>query len=147
MEEERQKGWFARNWGWVLGGGCLTLIVLVVLGIGATVFGVAKAIGESEPYVYAFEKATQNEAVKDALGEPIDTGIIGSNTAYNYNNGETSVEMTIPLSGSSNNGLIYVTGVKENEEWVYTKLYVDVDNDDEDINLLEEDVEFEEDDL
>lgn len=141
MEETRRKSWFGRNWGWVLGGGCLTIIVLAVFGVGAAIFGISKAIGESEPYTHAYEMAIQNEAVIEALGAPIETGVVGSNTNYVYNNGEKRVEMTIPIKGASNSALIYVEGVKENDEWTYNKLYVDVENDDVDINLLEEDLE------
>ena len=43
MEEVKQKSWFGRNWVWVVPlGGCLTIIALFVLGIGALVFGVSK---------------------------------------------------------------------------------------------------------
>ncbi len=141
MEETRRKSWFGRNWGWVLGGGCLTIIILVIFGVGAAIFGISKAIGESEPYTHAYEMAIQNEAVIEALGEPIETGFSGSNTNYSYKNGETSVEMTIPINGASNSALIHVEGTKENDVWTYNKLYVDVENDDVDINLLEEDLE------
>ena len=40
MEEIKQKSWFSQNWIWVVPvGGCLTLIVLAVFGLGAA-FGV-----------------------------------------------------------------------------------------------------------
>ena len=143
MEEVRQKSWMSRNWGWLLGGGCLLSIIIVVLVIGGAIWGVTKAVSESVPHTHAFEKAVQNEAVKAALGEPIETGLIGSNTKYSYNNGETNVDMTIPLNGSINNGFIYLIGTKVNDEWTYSKLYVDVNNSDEDINLLEDVIEIE----
>lgn len=141
MEEGRQKSWFSRNWGWVLGGGCLVTIIIGVLFIGATVWGVFKAVGESEPYMYAYEKAIQNEVVKEALGTPIEKGFVGSNTEYSYKDNKATVVMTIPINGTLNNGLIYLEGIKENDVWKYTTLYVDVNNVDEDIELLEEVIE------
>lgn len=144
MEEVRQKSWMSRNWGWLLGGGCLLSTIIIVLVVSGAIWGISKTIGESEPYMYAYEKALQNEDVKAALGEPIETGIMGSNTKYNYSNGETNVSMTIPLEGSINKGFVYVVGSKVDGIWEYTKLYVDVNNDDKDINLLEERVELEE---
>jgi len=144
MEEIRQKSWFTRNWGWVLGGGCLVSIILVVVLIGGAIFGIAKAVGESEPYTYAYDLAIQNEAVKTALGEPIENGVLGSNTHYNYSNGETNVEMTIPISGPENSALIYVVGTKINDEWTYSKLSVDINNEDKSINLLYDSIEVEE---
>lgn len=144
MEEIRQKSWFSRNWGWVLGGGCLVSIILVIVIIGGAIWGVTKAVGESEPYVNAYNLATQNDAIKTALGEPIEDSFVGSNTHYNYSNGKTSVEMTIPISGPENSAVIYVVGTKINDEWTYSKLYVDINNEDNNINLLDEGVEEEE---
>ena len=144
MEEVRQKSWMSRNWGWLLGGGCLLSIVIVVLVIGGAIWGISKTVTESEPHIYAFEKALQNEDVKAALGEPIETGIIGSNTKFSVNNGETRVDMIIPLNGTINKGFINVAGIKVDGEWTYSKLYVDVTNDDVDINLLEDTIEEEE---
>ena len=138
MEEVKQKSWMSRNWGWLLGGGCLLAIIIVALVIGGAIWGISKSIGESEPYTHAYEIAIQNEDVKTALGEPIETSFVGSNTKYNYSNGETKIEMTIPLKGSKNDGFIHVLGTKVDGIWDYSKLYVDVTNDDEDINLLEE---------
>lgn len=138
MEEVKQKSWFGRNWPWVLPvGGCLTIIVLFVLGVGAAVFGVSKMVTGSEPYEYAYEKAIQNEAVIQALGNPIEKGFVGSNSNYSYKNGEGRVSLTIPINGPLNDAFIYVEGVKEDDEWTYTKLYVDIKNDDNDVNLLE----------
>ncbi|MEP5338932.1 MAG: cytochrome c oxidase assembly factor Coa1 family protein [Algibacter sp.] len=142
MEEAKQKSWFGRNWPWVLPvGGCLTLIILFVIGIGAAVFGITKAVSGSEPYEYAYEKAIQNEYVIEALGTPIEKGFVGSNSSYSLNNGESRVSLTIPINGSLNDAFIYVEGIKENDEWVYTKLYVDIKNDDNDVNLLDTDIE------
>jgi len=43
MEEVRQKSWFAKNWGWVLGGGCLSIIIIGVLVIGGIIYKVSAA--------------------------------------------------------------------------------------------------------
>jgi len=38
-EHTQQKNWFVRNWLWVVPvGGCLTIILLFVLGVGAIFF-------------------------------------------------------------------------------------------------------------
>jgi hypothetical protein len=52
--------------------------------------------------------------------------------------------MTIPISGPENSAVIYVVGTKINDEWTYSKLYVDINNEDNNINLLDEAVEEEE---
>ncbi len=142
MNEIKQKSWFGRNWPWVLPvGGCLTVIVLFIAGVGAAIFGVTKAISGSKPYEYAYEKATTHHAVIEALGTPIEKGFMNSKSNYSYNNGETTISLTIPIKGSRNSALIYVEGTKDGDDWQYSKLFVDIDNNDiSDVDLLKEDL-------
>ena len=98
MEEQRQKSWFARNWGWVLGGGCLTFIIIVVVAVGGLIYKVSDTIKESEPYKYACAEAIKNEKVIEYLGTPIETNGMG-NTSYQYSNGTTTAALTIPIKG------------------------------------------------
>jgi len=136
MEEYKQKSWFARNWGWILGGGCLSLIVIVALGIGGLVYKVTDSIQESEVYTHAFAKTVENESVIEFLGSPIETNGMGS-TSYNYKNGRTKAELTIPIKGPKDEGSIIVDAEKINDEWAYNELYVKIDGETETINLLE----------
>jgi hypothetical protein len=72
MEEIKRKGWFQRNWMWVLPvGGCLTLMLFVVLIAGTVIFGISKMFSNSTPYGYAFEEASINSEVIAILGTPI----------------------------------------------------------------------------
>jgi len=51
MEVQQKKSWWGRNWPWVLPvGGCLTVILLLVFGVGAIFFGVTNALKNSTPY-------------------------------------------------------------------------------------------------
>ncbi|MFP4844760.1 cytochrome c oxidase assembly factor Coa1 family protein [Winogradskyella sp. PE311] len=136
MEDYKEKSWFARNWGWVLGGGCLSIILIVVLAVGGIIYKVADAVAESEPYTYALAKTMENEKVIDFLGEPIETNGIG-NTSFNYKNGTSTAELTIPIKGPKDEGSIIVNAEKINDEWAYNLLYVKIDGETERINLLE----------
>ncbi|WP_179343218.1 cytochrome c oxidase assembly factor Coa1 family protein [Winogradskyella ursingii] len=136
MEEQKQKSWFARNWGWVLGGGCLTVIVIVGLAIGGLIYKVSDSIKESEPYQHALAKTIENEKVIAFLGSPIETNGMG-NTSYNYKNGTTTAELTIPIKGPKDEGSIVVDAEKINDEWAYRVLYVKIDGETETINLLD----------
>mgnify|MGYP003672504363 CR=1 FL=1 len=78
MEENKQKSWFSRNWGWVLGGGCLSIIVIVALAIGGLIYKVTDAVKESEPYTHAYAKTIENEKVIEFLGTPIETNGMGN---------------------------------------------------------------------
>lgn len=140
MEEQRQKSWFARNWGWVLGGGCLSLIVIIGLVIGGIVFKVVDAVKESEPYTHALSQTIENEAVIKFLGTPIETNGMG-NTSYNYSNGTTTAQLTIPIKGPKDEGSIVVDAEKINDEWAYNLLYVKIDGETETIDLLEKTIE------
>lgn len=140
MEDVQQKSWFSRNWGWVLGGGCLTLIIIVVAVIGGVIYKVADSIKESEPYTYAYEAAIENEKVIAYLGIPIETDGIG-NTNYKYSNGNTTASLTIPISGPKGKGKIVVVGNKVDSEWQYEELYVLIKNTQTKINLLDKSLE------
>ncbi|RZN84682.1 MAG: hypothetical protein EVB11_01120 [Winogradskyella sp.] len=136
METVKQKSWFSRNWGWVLGGGCLTIIIVVVLGIGGIIYKVSDAVTNSEPYTYALTKAIENKKVINFLGEPIETNGMGS-TNYNYKNGTTTTSLTIPIRGPKDEGSIVVNAEKISDEWSYHDLYVKIDGETEAIDLKE----------
>ena len=135
--EEQQKSWFGRNWPWVVPlGGCLTVILLFVFGVGAVIFGVSEAITGSEPYEYAVEQASTNELVIDALGNPVETNGI-MNGSFKFENDKGTADFYVPLKGPKGEGKVYVVGTKENGEWAFTELYVLTTEPEEHINLLD----------
>jgi len=136
MENYKQKSWFSRNWGWVLGGGCLTLIIVVAIIIGGLIYKVTDTVRESEPYTHAYAEAIKNEKVIEFLGEPIETNGIG-NTNYRYSNGTTTASLTIPIKGPKDEGNIVVDAEKINDEWAYYILHVKIDGETEVVNLLD----------
>lgn len=136
MSEVQRKSWFARNWGWVLGGGCLTIIIIGILVVVGVVATVSNSITGSEPYTYAYEKAIDNNFVKQYIGEPIETNGIGS-TDYNFSNGVSTTNLNIPIKGPKAEGVIVVDAEKIDDEWVYKQLYFLGDTETEIINLLD----------
>lgn len=141
MEEQQHKSWFKRNWKWAVPvGGCLTLIILGVLGIFSLIFGVTKMFTSSEPYEYAMEHAKNNPEVINILGAPIESdGIINGNISLRNNDGEA--DFSIPIKGSSGEGNIIVVAEKKDGTWFYEKLYVQIKSNQEQINLLEKELE------
>lgn len=144
MDEIRQKSWFSRHWGWLLGGGCLSIIIIGVIAIAGIVYKVSDTITGSEPYVHAFSKATENEQVIAFLGEPIETNGMG-NTSYSYKNGSKTASLKIPIKGPNDEGIIIVEAEKINNEWAYNTLYIKIDGENEIIYLGNSDLEVEED--
>ena len=142
MEDVKQKSWFGRNWPWVLPvGGCLTIILLFVFGVGAIFFGVSKAITSSAPYEYAVEQASNHPEVIAALGENIETnGIMQGNISLENSDGGR-VDISIPIKGSKGKGSVVVKGEKTEGTWYYESLYVIIKETQESINLLEKALE------
>jgi len=138
---EKQKSWFGRNWLWfVPTAGCLTIIVLGALGIGALIFGVTKMLSDSAPATYAFEQTIKNEKVIFLLGEPIvKKGISSGNISFSNNDGEA--DLKIPISGSKAKGVIVVKATKTDGVWSYESLYVYIKETREKINLLAKSLE------
>jgi hypothetical protein len=142
MEDVKQKSWFGRNWPWVLPvGGCLTIILLFVFGVGAVIFGVSNAITSSAPYEYAVEQASHHPDVIAALGENIETdGIMQGNISLENSDGGR-VDISIPIKGSKGKGSVTVKGEKVDGTWHYESLYVIIKETQESINLLEKTLE------
>ncbi len=141
MEGVRQKSWFGRNWPWIIPvGGCLTVILLFVLGIGTVFFGVSKMFTSSTPYEYAMQSAKNNSNVIAILGEPIDAdGIISGNISLNNDDGKA--DFKIPIKGPKGKARIVVIGTKTYGEWAYEALYVLIKETREEINLLDKSLE------
>lgn len=141
MEEQQQKSWFKRNWLWFVPTvGCLTLIVLFFLGIGALIFGVTEMISESSPAKHALEKASKNQIVIEQLGTPIEkTGIVSGEINFSNNGGDANI--SIPVKGSNGKGMIRVVAEKVDGEWYYEKLYVIIKETNQKVNLIDKSLE------
>lgn len=133
---EKQKSWFGRNWMWFVPTmGCLTLIILGVLGLGTLFFGVTKLLADSTPSKYAIELASKNEKVISLLGNEIEKdGIISGKVSFT--NGDGVANLTIPISGTKGTGIIKVIATKTDGVWEYETLFVQIKSTLEKINLL-----------
>jgi len=140
-EHIQQKSWFRRNWMWIVPvGGCLTIILLFVFGVGAAVFGLSKIFKESVPYEYALEKASKNPTVIKFLGNDIESnGIMQGNISFKNDTGKANI--TIPIKGSKGKGSVTIIGTKIDDEWTYEKLFVTIKETNEQINLLDKTLE------
>lgn len=141
MAHQEQKSWFSRNWLWFIPvSGCLGIILLFIVGIGAAFFGVSNLLNNVAPIEYGIEKATENKKVINLLGEPIEkTGIPNGNISLTNDDG--TVEFSVPIKGSKEEGFLIIKGIKTNGEWTYEELYVRIKSTQEKINLLEKALE------
>ncbi len=136
-----QKSWFGRNWIWALPvGGCLTVILIIIFGIGALFFGVSKILKDSTPVEYAIERAENNAEVKQILGHNIEIdGMFNGNLSLNNDDG--TVDMSIPIKGEKEYGKLIIKGEKYDGEWTYEDLYIIIKDSHEKINLLDKTLE------
>jgi hypothetical protein len=137
MSEHQRKSWFGRNWLWFVPlTGCMSIIVLFVLGIGAAFFGVSKMLTESEPVEYAIALANKNEAVAKYLGTPVTKdGLPQGNISYSNDDGK--IDVKIPVNGSKDEGYLIVKGIKNDGIWIYEEIYILIKENQQVINLLE----------
>jgi hypothetical protein len=135
MNPPEQKGWFGRNWKWFIPTGCLSIILVAVIGVGAVVYIAFSAIKSSDIYQQSLGKAKLNAAVVSALGEPIEAGWqLSGNISVNGHSGNADVK--IPVSGPKKSGAIYATAVKKEGKWQFSVLEVEIKGETRRINLL-----------
>lgn len=68
---EPRRGWWRRNWLWVVPSGCLLMLLLLVLCCAGIFGGLLYTMKSSEPYQMALEQVRTNPKVIESLGEPI----------------------------------------------------------------------------
>ena len=131
------RGWWSRNWKWVVAIGCLTPLLLM----GACVAGIAwlavGAIRSSEPYTTALDRARTNPEVAERLGTPIEPKWwVTGNVSVDDNSGTASFK--IPIRGPKGEGVIDVSASQSGgDNWTYNRMEVETSSGSR-INLLEE---------
>lgn len=138
---EKNKSWFKRNWFWAVPGcGCVSIILLILFGVGATFFGITSFFKNSSPYEDALIQVRNNPKIVVELGDSIETKwMMNGSISLNNNNG--SADYNITLEGSKGEGTLFVVAEKFDGEWVYEDLYVIIKETQEKINLLDQSLE------
>jgi Cytochrome oxidase complex assembly protein 1 len=123
-----------RTWVVVLSivGAVVLLFVLFVAGL-VTFF--ALSVKSSEPYQHAQGVAIHDARVEAALGTPVVTKWYVSGS-FNMSGSSGNADFEIPVSGSRNNGTLYVAGKKSAGHWSYQRLELAVEGQETRIDLL-----------
>lgn len=113
----------------IIGCGCLGLILIGVAVGGLIFWGAGKALKSNAPYTDSIAAVQSNPAAAAALGSPIKPGFFPSGS-ININNGEGTVDFTIPVSGPEAKGSIRVVGAKPagSETWIYETWQLEVED-------------------
>jgi len=134
--QPRKKGWWGRNWKWVVPVGCLGIVALAlafVFGLVFLIFGIMKS---SDAYKEAVAQVTTHEVVQDRLGAPIEAGLIVTGN-INVNGPSGQASLAIPISGPKGKGRLYVEATKSAGQWRFATLMAEIRETGERIDLLE----------
>ncbi len=135
---KRDESWLARNWKWAVpGGGCLVLIVGLLLFVGTLYFGVTSLLKNSTAYEESLKRANANQQVVEIFGQPIEVDSVGGNV--NSTVGSKNANLKIWIKGPKADGKIIVDGTASGNVWTYQKMEVSVEGKNKIINLLAQD--------
>ena len=107
------QGWWAQNWKWFVPTvgcvGCLLPLVLFGGCIAALFTGISGAMKNSPIYTEALSRANANPAVAQEMGTPLTPkGMVQG--SINTNNGVTTADIRIPVTGPKKSGVIHAAG-------------------------------------
>lgn len=134
LPNNRSTTWWQRNWKWFVPaclGGLVLFAGFIVL-IVTIVFGMMKS---SDAYKQALAEARTNPYVQEALGSPIEDGILVMGN-INVNGSSGHADLAIPVSGPDGDGTIYVVASKSAGQWAILRLVVDIKATNERIDLM-----------
>jgi len=138
MEETiHRQSWWKRNWKWALPtGGCLGIIVLIIVFAGTLFFGITSLMEDSDAYTQAMSRAAENQELIALIGEPIEQeGIIGG--SINNSNGFKEARLTIPIKGPNGEATVRVIGSGVGDNWTYSIMDAYIEDGRVIINLLD----------
>ena len=133
--DKQPKNWWQRNWKWALPSGCLTIIVLFAACITGFVFLVFGVMKSSDVYKEAMAKVQASQAAIDALGTPIEAGVLISGSV-NTTGPSGSAQLSIPLSGPKGKGTLYLEARKRMGAWEFSAFTLKIDQTGKSIDLL-----------
>jgi hypothetical protein len=133
--EPPRRGWWSRNWKWVVPVGCLTPLLCCGGAVTLFVTLIFGALKSSGAYTEALARARADPRVKKALGEPIEPGF-WVNGKVSAGGGGESADLAIPVSGPKGAGTLYAVGHNAGGGWQFSTLEVAVEGAPDRINLL-----------
>jgi hypothetical protein len=135
MNPPQQKGWFGRNWKWLVPTGCLSLVVVAGAVVAAIAYLAFGSIKSSYPYQEAMTRTRSNADAIRELGEPIESGwLVSGNIQITDSSGRA--DLSIPVSGPKKSGKVYVLATKRMGNWNLSALELEIEGEAKRINLL-----------
>jgi hypothetical protein len=136
MPGPAKRGWFARNWLWLIPSGCLAMILVIGMFSAVIAIGVFGVIKSTDTYKVAVRRAEADPRVIQALGTPInESWFVGGHTQVDGGAGKS--DLAIPIRGPKGSATVYAEATKSEGEWHYSKLVAKVDKTGQIIDLTE----------
>jgi hypothetical protein len=131
----RPKGFFERNWGWLVPLGCLGALLAFAVFIIAILGIVNVSMRSSDVYRDAMARASADPAVVRELGPPVEAGFLVSGS-LNVSGSSGQADIAIPLVGSVREGTLYAVASKSAGRWTFSTLEVEVEGNPSRLPLL-----------
>lgn len=119
---------------WAIWGGIIWLAAIAfAIGLFCLVMSTFK---NSEPYKVSVHHAKRNVTLQRLLGTPIEPGWFTSGNITYHGNGSANAELSIPLHGSKDRGVLYVKAYKRGNRWFYNEAEVYIPKQNLELKLL-----------
>ncbi len=123
----RQRGWLARNWGWLLPVGLLA-VAMPCGCCGGILWWAIGILKSSEPYQTALQRVRSDHRVIEQLGEPIEERSWMPVGSFSYNNnsglGSGRARFDFMVGGPKGTAHVHVYSVCRDGKWLFRVLDV-----------------------
>ena len=133
-----ERSWWSRNWGWVIGCGCLIPLIGFAACTGLVWFGGKSWLESSGGFPEALERVRAHPEVVAALGEPIEMTFGNINTTIDGDDDGSTMRSTVPISGPNGSGRMRFEAIERGNAWELTELVVTLPGRSAPIDLLAE---------
>ena len=124
--QKPQGSWFGRNWGKLLGCGCLTVVIGGVGFVALIYYVVIYSMKNSDAYAAAKVKMHKSPTVVSEIGEPFEPGWIFTGSISSGSNGGNA-NFYYSVTGPNGSGKVHIVAYKSGNAWTLTTLTVDPD--------------------
>jgi hypothetical protein len=128
--EQKPRGWWKRNWKWLVPTLFLFMIIFCCGCPGGIFVGVVGIMRNSEPYLMAMEKIQANPEAQEAFGQPIrdDSWMPLGEIKQELIDGSGNAELRWALAGPKGKGKAYVKARMVDGKWEIEMIEVNLPN-------------------
>ena len=137
MQEQKEKGWWGRNWYWFVPSTCLGCLILPVACVGGCLYMGISQLKSFGPYEEAISIAAADPRVEEALGVPLELDLRGFDGPMSSDMRNDEAEFELPVKGPRGRGILRLEAERRDGEWHYSRLEIEVRDTGETIDLLE----------